>query len=260
MPKYNSFTEYLQDNYCNQIKESLLEFVDENGVRNDEGVVIHFDKYEIASLNVYRVNFTKSEFSHVEFDFYIKVVFILDDGFDRVSDSYVGRMAGSFQNGFVKKDFVSRTTDEREGVFTNALVSVMRKEDYDYFATTFLRHFNPEALEKPLKFDIAKVAKNNGLSYCLVPLGDEILGKTYFADDVAEVMDEETGEVVSRKVHPGTVLINTNKVMERGEGVARNTFVHEAVHWFFHRNYFEFQRLLDDSQTKAVCYRNINDN
>lgn len=48
MPKYNSFTEYLQDNYSNQIKESLLEFVNENGVRNDEGVVIYFDKYEIA--------------------------------------------------------------------------------------------------------------------------------------------------------------------------------------------------------------------
>ena len=255
MPKYKSFTEYLQDNYYGQIKESLLDFVNENGLRSDDGVMMKFNNYEIVSLNVYRVDFTKSEFSNVEFNFFIKVVFLVDDGFDKVMDSFIGNMAGSFKKGFKEKDDVAMTNDECEGVFTKALVPVMHKEEYDKFATRFLRHFYPEALESPIQFDIAKVAKNNGLSFYPALLGDEILGVTYFADDKAEVYNTETGEATEIDVHPGTVLISWDKVQERGITVARNTFVHEAVHWFFHRNYFELQQLLDSEQTKAVCYR-----
>ena len=52
MPKYKSFTEYLQDNYYGQIKESLLAFVNENGLRSDDGIMMKLSNYEIVSLNV----------------------------------------------------------------------------------------------------------------------------------------------------------------------------------------------------------------
>ena len=122
MPKYKSFTEYLQDNYYGQIKESLLDFVKENGLRNDDGVMMKFGNYEIVSLKVYRVDFTKSEFSNVEFNFFIKVVFLVDDGFDKAMDSFVGNMSGSFKKGFKEKDDVAMTDDECEGVFTKAWI------------------------------------------------------------------------------------------------------------------------------------------
>ncbi len=256
MPKYRSFTEYLQDNYYYQIKESLLEFVKENGLRNEDSQLIKYDDFDIVSLKIYRVNFTKSECSNVEFDFYLKAMFLVNNGFDRTVDSFVGTMAGSFSKGFKEKDNVDVTDDNQcEGVFTNALVPVMRKDDYDRFATNFLKQFYPEALETPMKFDIAKVAKSNGLCYYSAPLEDDILGVTYFADDKAEVYDKETGEIKLIDVHPGTVLISLDKIEERGMAVTRNTFVHEAVHWFFHRNYFELQQLLDSERTRTVCYR-----
>ena len=138
MPKYRSFTEYLQDNYYYQIKESLLDFVKENGLRNEDSELIKYDDFDIVSLKIYRVNFTKSECSNVEFDFYLKAVFLVNNGFDRTVDSFVGTMAGSFSKGFKEKDNVDVTDDNQcEGVFTNALVPVMRKDDYDRFVINF---------------------------------------------------------------------------------------------------------------------------
>ena len=54
---------------------------------------------------------------------------------------------------------------------------------------------------------------------------------------------------------PGTILINLKKHLDYPEGVYNNTIIHEAVHWYFHRNYFELQRLLDAEKTHVACYK-----
>lgn len=66
-----------------------------------------------------------------------------------------------------------------------------------------------------------------------------------FFDGVTEVID----------VEPGTVLINFDAVVRRQLGVYRNTMIHEAIHWFFHSNYFELQQLLDGELKCAICYK-----
>lgn len=254
MPKYNTFNEYLQDNYFNQIKDSLDEYVNENGLRNDDGNPEKNNLYKIVSINVFKVQFTKSEFNHVEFKFFIKAMFLLDESFERRVESFVGKMQGSFKKGFKLKDNVEVTDEEDEGVFTKDLVPVMHKEDYDKFATRFLRHFYPEALEVPTKLDITKIIKNSDLKYYLATLGNDVLGVIYFADDKAQIIEKDQTQK-NIDVHPGIVLINLEKANERGNSSTRNTFMHEAVHWFFHRNYFELRQLLDNEQTCAVCYR-----
>ena len=50
-------------------------------------------------------------------------------------------------------------------------------------------------------------------------------------------------------------MINTGGPLKRNIASIRNTVVHETVHWFFHRNYFELSQLLDNSLTHAVCYK-----
>lgn len=256
MPKYNSFNEYLQDNYFNQIKESLEEYVSENGIRSDDYNIAKSNQFEILSINVFKVQFTKSEFNNVEFKFFIKAMFLLNEDLTRNVESFVGKMQGSFKKGFKLKDNVEVTDEEEEGVFTKDLVPVMCKDDYDKFASRFLRHFYPEALETPTKLDISKIIKNSDLKYYSVTLKNNILGVIYFADDEVQLINDD-GTQVKINVNPGTVLINKEKVKERGLGASRNTFIHEAVHWFFHRNYFELRQLLDNKQTCAVCYRSF---
>ena len=92
---------------------------------------------------------------------------------------------------------------------------------------------------------------SKGVKVYYAPLEDNVFGKTYFAKDTAEVykgdnlLDFINGETERIEVEPGTVLINFDAVVERPIGVYRNTMIHEAIHWFFHSNYFELQQLLE---------------
>ena len=51
----------------------------------------------------------------------------------------------------------------------------------DSYATKLLKQFCPEALEKPMKFDVAEMLSNKGDKVYFAPLSEQVLGKTYFA-------------------------------------------------------------------------------
>lgn len=53
----------------------------------------------------------------------------------------------------------------------------------DSYATKFLKEFCPEALEKPMKFDVAEMLANKGVKVYYAPLSEQVFGKTYFAKD-----------------------------------------------------------------------------
>lgn len=112
-----------------------------------------------------------------------------------------------------------------------------------------------------MRLDVANMLASKGVKVYYAPLGDNIFGKTYFANDTAEVYKKDndfdflpSGETETIEVEAGTVLINFDAVLEYPIGVYRNTMIHEAIHWFFHSNYFELQQLLDDELKCAVCY------
>ncbi len=163
-------------------------------------------------------------------------------------------MAGSFEKGFdfADDEIEQIDKDKIEEKYTTSLVPIIKKEDYDFYATKFLKHFCPSAIEKPTKLELSKIFSNKGMRFYNAPLGDNILGKTYFANDKATVYTNiDSGEIGIINVTPGTILINFDRLSNRGEGAIRNTIVHEAVHWFFHSNYFKLQLLLDEKLTCA---------
>ena len=105
-----------------------------------------------------------------------------------------------------------------------------------------------------MALDLTKILNDKGITWHSAPLTSGVFGKTYFADDVAEVYDSNKNRV-RITVKRGTILINTIKADERGDGALRNTIVHEAVHWFFHNNYFALRHLLNNKLTCSICYR-----
>ena len=166
-------------------------------------------------------------------------------------------MAGSFEK---EGDFVDDKIEQIdkykiEEKYTASLVPIIKKEDYDFYATK-LKHFCPSAIEKPTKLELSKIFSNKGMRFYNAPLGDNILGKTYFANDKATVYtDIDSGEIGIINVTLGTILINFDRLSNRGEGTIRNTIVHETEHWFIHSNYFKLQFLLNEKLTCAVYYR-----
>ena len=235
MYKYNSFKEYIQLNYIETITKNKKDNVE---------FAVHFKAEYLLCYNVLDVDSD-----------WLPIV--------EKSGYFIFGMKGSFKKGFVPKgkDDVKKLDEEPETI-SSSLVPIISREEMDSYATKFLKEFCPEALEKPMRLDVVNVnmLASKGVKVYYAPLGDNIFGKTYFANDTAEVYKKDddfdflpSGETETIEVEAGTVLINFDAVLEYPIGVYRNTMIHEAFHWFFHSNYFELQQLLDDELKCAVC-------
>lgn len=274
MYKYSSFVEYIQLNYIGLLRKGLEEFIECNELviyRDNPSAMHRYDSYEIRSIKVTGVNYTKNQRDKVEFDVILTAEYIVSDDvldsntgfppFYEKRESFRCGMTGSFKKGFKEKDDIEKVEDEKEERLTKSLVPVISTEEMDEYATKFLKEFCPEALEKPMKLPVDKMLSDKGIVVKYAPLPDNIFGKTYFAQDIAIVYkDDENGvfnffggPTEEIEVQPGTILINFDKALELPHGAYRNTIVHEAVHWFFHSNYFELKYLLNNELTCAVC-------
>lgn len=273
--KYNSFKEYIQLNYIDTLQDALESYIKQKDLAffdEDTGDSHTYDDFQISTIRVTTVHYTKNKKDNVEFEVHFRADYQICDSVlnpdsdwppvvDR-SGYFIFEMKGSFKKGFVPKgkDEVKKL-DEQPETISSSLVPIISKDEMDSYATKFLKEFCPEALEKPIRLDVANMLATKGVKVYYAPLGDRIYGKTYFAKDRVEVYkkDEDfdflpSGETEIIDVEPGTVLINFDAVMEYPIGVYRNTMVHEAIHWLFHSNYFELQQLLDDELKCAVCY------
>lgn len=275
MYKYNSFKEYIQLNYIETIQDALELYIKQNDLTitdEDTSATHTYDDFQINTIRVTTVHYTKNKKDNVEFEVHFRADYqVCDSVLDPDSDwppvvekasYFIFEMKGSFKKGFVPKgkDEVKKVEEEPETI-SNSLVPIISRDEMDSYATKFLKEFCPEALENPMMLNVAEMLDNKGVKVFYAPLEDNILGKTYFAKDRAEVykghniVDFFDGETEVIDVEPGTVLINFDAVFERPIGVYRNTMIHEAIHWFFHSNYFELQQLLDDELKCAICYK-----
>ena len=136
----------------------------------------------------------------------------------------------------------------------------MRTNELDKYATKFLKYFCPEAVHTPLKINVNEVLEKQGLKVYFAPLESNVYAKIYFASDTVfiyeNIISDDVIQTMSqRKIQSGTILINLDKTHERPKSAYRNAMIHEAVHWFFHRNYFELRQLLDNKQNCMICYK-----
>lgn len=255
MGNYNNFEQYLEINYHFLLEKSLYEFINSKKIYEYDSSLVNYEKISLNKFNIIGVKFIQSESNIVRFKVFLDVYINVDRNKQILKKTFYTTMSGKFNKGFtINKDNPIITEEKIEGTYTKKLVPVINKDNYDKYAKKFLKHFFPEALEKPTKIDLSKLNNKDGMKFYEIPLEEGVLGKTYFADDVVKYVDKN-GECHFIDVKPGTILINSLEHQLRGNGAYRNTVIHEVVHWFYHRNYFELLQLLDNSKTCSVCYR-----
>lgn len=260
--KYRNFSDYLQQNYLENINGALVDYIEEKEltgkVYDDERYI---NAYHINSIRVTGVKFIKSEIDNVEFIVHLLAEYDLIEAEDDeliktypTSKSFLYKMSGSFKDGFIgrKNKEIEITNDEVAENLTSGLVPIIHKDELDNYASKFLKKYCPEALQEPTKINLLKLMKEINVTYYYANLEPGVLGKTYFANDTIEIVDEnEKTKIID--VSPGTIIIDIDKHLERNEGAFRNTVIHELVHWHFHRNYFELMQCLDKEKTHVVC-------
>lgn len=263
MNTYHQFLEYLQENYIETIQDALTKFIFKRKINKmlDENEPIHYP-YSINEIKITHVQFTKSEMESVAFNIYFDVNLNQMDysrsSFVVTEEHFILPMKGSFQLGFTP--FHSVKKDEEVDRFSDQLVPIMHTHELDKYATQFLKHFCPEAIHTPMKIHVNEVLEKQGLNVYFAPLDSSVYAKIYFASDTVCIYEHITSDdaiqtIIQKKIQSGTILINLDKTHERPKSAYRNTIIHEAVHWFFHRNYFELRHLLDSKQNCMVCYK-----
>lgn len=132
---------------------------------------------------------------------------------------------------------------------TGALI--LGKNRLDDYATKFLTKYCKEALEKPMPLPVERIIEKANLSVVEAHLSKDldIFGCCLLLDSEIEIFDKE-GEKTSKQRFPaGTIIIDPQSEETYGEGLKRNTLIHEVLHWEKDKTYFE---ILAVKNTSAV--------
>lgn len=127
------------------------------------------------------------------------------------------------------------------------IVPILYKKDLDDEATTFLQHYFPEALEKPMAVPIADIAKGMGLEIIQgnrITDDFSVFGEIYFNAGKATIYDLFKVSETTIDVKRGTILVDAYTFWERNLGCVKNTIAHEVYHWYKHRLYAAIKHVL----------------
>jgi hypothetical protein len=138
---------------------------------------------------------------------------------------------------------------------TQSLVPVIRKDDFDEEASTFLKKYCPEVLETPMAVPVEEIAiKRMGLKVLRHRLSEDfsIFGQMCFSVGLVEIYDKNEDEFREIEVKPGTMIIDPDTFYLRTVGCLNNTIAHECTHWERHRCYY-FTRDALDGNNQIAC-------
>jgi hypothetical protein len=145
--------------------------------------------------------------------------------------------------------------DRESSNATQSLVPVMRKDDFDEEASTFLKNYCPEVLGIPMAVPVEEIAKKcMGLEVLKHRLSEDlsIFGQMCFSVGKAEIYDKNEEEFREIEVKPGTMIIDPDTFYLRTVGCLNNTIAHECTHWEHHK-YYHFVRDMLDGNNKMAC-------
>lgn len=119
--KYRNFSDYLQQNYLENIHDALVDYIEEKEltgkVYNGEAYI---NAYHINSIQVTGVRFIKSEITNLEFIVYLDADYDLMETEDEIlvnsyptNNSFLYKMSGSFYDGFIGRKNILEKSREK---------------------------------------------------------------------------------------------------------------------------------------------------
>lgn len=135
---------------------------------------------------------------------------------------------------------------------TGALI--LGKNRLDDYATKFLTKYCKEALETPMPLPVDKIIDKANLSVVEAHLSKDldIFGCCLLLDSEVEIFDEEGKESNKQRFPAGTILIDPKSAEAFGEGLKRNTLIHEVLHWEKDKTYFEILAVKNKTDAETL--------
>lgn len=137
------------------------------------------------------------------------------------------------------------------------LVPIVKKEDYDIYASEILEKYYPEALKTSIKVDAEELAKRMNLTIVEANISPDrsVFGQCFF-DDATEDLFDDKGASYSKEIKKGTILVDSYATYLYSFGSRSMTIAHECVHAYYHSKAFMFAQLFDKDLRYIGC--NVN--
>lgn len=131
------------------------------------------------------------------------------------------------------------------------------KNRLDEYAATFLTHYCPEALLTPMALPVEDILEKEGLQVEEASLSADldIFGCCLLEEGEVPIYDAEKHTTILVSYPKGTILIDPATAAFRSLGAQRNTLIHEALHWYKDRTYFEILAMKEENTTPLLCRR-----
>lgn len=253
-----TFKDYVNNKCYNDIENAIIDYLKDHGDFVCRGlshfrdyISCEYDSHEVKS--VYIQNHSETKIA-CRVDVEVTLNCRWDSRYDIELEQKTYRLIlhcdvdlGSPQFVFAIKEISSYNPNLKfVDMLDGQLVPYIKKEKYEEVAEQILQKYYPEALQKPMKVDMAKLANNIGLNIEYVSINSEknIYGQIFFADCTLP-----SGKVVKE----GTIFVDKGRAFLFNIGSENFTVAHECCHWLLHRKAFLFQKLLNSQLTNIQC-------
>lgn len=146
---------------------------------------------------------------------------------------------------------------KQEKPLSGDLIPIIKKDEYDKYATEMLQRFYPEGLQQPCPIDIATMVARMGILLVDRPISKDgsIFGQIYFKDSVARLYDRKTNAIQSIQVPGNTIIVDTDSNSLFSFGCRKLTIAHECVHFYLHKKAFYFAQIFNKNLSHIQCQR-----
>lgn len=269
MEKRKSFTEYIRENFENQIYQSVEEYYNANKERLN---ITSYRFYSITDtylddVSIRYVNAEDCDTNGMKIKFYPIVIatFVIEGKtkYDMDTDSKelwlrlhcYGDLAVQLKDFEISKIEEIDSQYLRKKPMTDGLVPYIKIEDMDKYAMEILTTYYPEVLQSPQSVNAKCLAKRMGLKVHEHGIVEDmsIFGQIYFYDCKTQLYDRKTGVIRKGIVKANTIVVDPQALFLFSTTSFNITVAHECVHFALHRKAFELERLCNNDFSKIQC-------
>lgn len=115
----------------------------------------------------------------------------------------------------------------------------------DDYAAAFLEQYCQEVLLTPMPLPIDKLLSDANLSIVYRSLSPDldVFGCCVLLDGNVQIYNRTTRQYTTEFFKSGTLVIDSDSEWAYSEGNKRNTIVHEILHWYKDKKYFELMKM-----------------
>lgn len=267
MAQTRSFKEYVSNRFYNDLFSVVADYLGDNrqNLNVSSRTVRSIDGVELSDITVKKVHVNNLPGMKIAFDVLLEAEFEIsetdrrNDRYDQKSEWFKISCSGDLSCNL--DDFVISQIEEysfrsqHDNPLSDNLVPIIKKDQLETVARSFLEQYYAEALYEPTPIDPQLLAERMGLSVQLKHITSDFstFGQIFFTGCKAEYYDKNLEAFQTVEVNRGTIFVDPDAYFLRNLGSVNNTIIHECVHWDKHRKAFELERLYNENATQIKC-------